>query len=71
MYRACSINLLFENNPKQSIEIAYGGTPDMIGMSCNEEPDDPYAGAYLTFNVDEFRDFIAACQEALDKKLAG
>jgi hypothetical protein len=71
MYRSCSIVLLFENNPKQSIDIAYGGDEETISIGCNEDPEDSYSGAYLTFTVDEFRDFIAACQEALDKKTGG
>jgi hypothetical protein len=68
MYRANVIQLLFENLPDQSIDIAYGGDPGTIMLDCNHDPEDPYAGAFLSFTIDEFREFIAACQEALNKK---
>jgi len=70
MYRSKSIQLFFENHPKQSINIAYGGDPETININCNEDPEDPYVGAYLAFTVEEFEEFIAACQEALDNKRA-
>ena len=69
MYRARSIKLFFEDHPKQSIDIAFGGDDKTIALDCNSDPEDPYAGAYVVFDISEFREFIAACQEALDKKL--